>query len=108
VTGALIATGFGYDPAVRARQGDVVARVLPVARDVRRAGSAAIDICWTACGRLDAYYERGVKHWDVAAGGLVAQCAGLAVRPLAATGELPSGVVIAPPAMVDELYALVA
>ena len=94
LTGALVATGFGYDPAVRAIQGQVLARLLPIARDVRRAGAAAIDLCWCACGRVDAYYERGVKHWDVAAGGLIASCAGLTVMPLPATDDLPSGVVV--------------
>ena len=108
VAGALIATGFGYDPAVRRLQGEVLARILPVVRDVRRAGAAAIDICWCACGRVDAYYERGIKHWDVAAGGLIAERAGLSVRPLPATDSLPNGLVIAPPAMIDELHALVA
>jgi myo-inositol-1(or 4)-monophosphatase len=107
VAGALIATGFGYEPGVRAAQGEVVARVLPVARDVRRAGAAALDLCWCACGRLDAYYERGVKRWDVAAGGLIAACAGLSVRQLPAVDGLPDGVVVAPAAMIDELYAMV-
>jgi myo-inositol-1(or 4)-monophosphatase len=55
---ALVATGFGYDASVRARQADVVRRVIPRVRDVRRGGSAALDLAWTALGRCDAYYER--------------------------------------------------
>lgn len=107
LTHALLATGFGYDPAVRARQASVVARVLPRVRDIRRAGAAALDLAWCACGRCDAYFERGVKAWDVAAGRLIAARAGLAVRPLPASGADPEGILVAPPALVDELLGLV-
>ena len=65
---ALVGTGFGYDPGVRALQAQVAARVIPAARDIRRAGAAALDMCACAAGRLDAYFERGVKAWDIAAG----------------------------------------
>jgi myo-inositol-1(or 4)-monophosphatase len=105
---ALVGTGFGYDPEVRALQAQVAARVIPLARDIRRAGVAAIDMCLCASGSLDAYYERGVKAWDIAAGTLICQRAGLAVRTLEPDGKLPSGVVVAAPALIDELYALVA
>jgi myo-inositol-1(or 4)-monophosphatase len=104
---ALVATGFSYDADERARQAEVVGRVLPRVRDIRRAGAAALDLAWAACGRVDAFYERGVKAWDVAAGSLVAQRAGLVVRPLAARDGEPSGLVAAPPALADELLALV-
>jgi myo-inositol-1(or 4)-monophosphatase len=110
---ALVATGFAYEPAVRAVQGQTVARLLPLVRDVRRAGAAALDMSWCASGRVDAYYERGVKPWDIAAGTLLCERAGLVVRPLnlvpaqAGQVELPSGVVVAPPALIDELYGLV-
>lgn len=104
---ALVATGFSYDAAVRAHQAAVLSRVLPRVRDIRRAGSAALDLCWCACGRLDAYYERGVKPWDWAAGGLVAQRAGLALRKLDPTKNEPEGILAAPPAVADELLALV-
>jgi myo-inositol-1(or 4)-monophosphatase len=73
---ALVATGFGYQPARREWQGAVVAHVLPRVRDVRRFGSAALDLCWTAGGRYDAYYEWGLNPWDLAAGALVCQEAG--------------------------------
>jgi myo-inositol-1(or 4)-monophosphatase len=90
-----------------------VAGLLPLVRDVRRAGAAALDMCWCASGRVDAYYERGVKPWDIAAGTLICERAGLVVRRLetvpgqAGQAELPSGVVVAPPALIDELYGLV-
>jgi myo-inositol-1(or 4)-monophosphatase len=104
---ALIATGFGYDADVRARQGEVIVRVLPRVRDIRRAGAAAIDLAWCACGRVDAYFERGVHAWDIAAGALIAQRAGLPVRELPAEGEDPVGLLTAPAALIDELEALV-
>jgi myo-inositol-1(or 4)-monophosphatase len=73
---ALVGTGFGYDAKWRGQQGQVMAAVLPRVRDIRRGGSAALDLCSVACGRLDAYYERGVRWWDVAAGALVVRQAG--------------------------------
>ncbi|MBV9366374.1 MAG: inositol monophosphatase [Solirubrobacterales bacterium] len=104
---AMVATGFGYNAEVRARQADVLRRVLPRVRDIRRVGAAALDLCWCACGRFDAYYERGLNHWDVAAGGLIASRAGLAVRDLAATGKEPAGTVVAPEGLIDGLVALI-
>jgi myo-inositol-1(or 4)-monophosphatase len=105
---AMVATGFAYDAALRARQAEVLQRVLPRARDIRRCGSAALDCAWCACGRYDAYYERGLHAWDVAAGGLIASRAGLTVRPLPALGDEPDGVVVAPESLVEELLELVA
>ncbi len=104
---AMVATGFGYDSAMRARQAVVVSRVLPRARDIRRVGAAALDLAWCACGRYDAYYERGLHPWDLAAGSLIAERMGLVVRELPATDSDPSGVVVAPQAFVDELFGLV-
>ena len=104
---ALISTGFGYDAAVRARQAEVVSRVLPRVRDIRRAGAAALDLAWCACGRYDAYYERGIKHWDHAAGGLIAVRAGLTVEPVPASDDGPDGLIVAPPALLDGLRRLV-
>jgi myo-inositol-1(or 4)-monophosphatase len=66
--GALVATGFSYLASRRAEQAEVLAALLPRVRDVRRTGSAALDLCAVASGRVDAYYERGVNPWDVAAG----------------------------------------
>lgn len=104
---ALVATGFAYESAVRETQAAVVVRVLPVVRDIRRMGSAALDLAWTAAGRYDAFYERGVMPWDIAAGSLVCERAGLVVRALPATAVAPEGVVVAPPGLIDELQALV-
>lgn len=104
---ALVATGFAYDGDVRARQAEVLQRVLPRVRDVRRAGSAALDLAWTALGRCDAYWERGVKAWDVAAGALLCARAGLELHELPAVDGMPSGLLAAPPALADELLALV-
>jgi myo-inositol-1(or 4)-monophosphatase len=104
---SLVATGFGYESSVRTLQAAVLARVLPEVRDVRRMGSAALDLAWTATGRYDAFYERGVQAWDIAAGSLLCSRAGLVVRPLGAEGAAPSGVVVGPSGMIDELQALV-
>ncbi|WP_166353964.1 inositol monophosphatase family protein [Phytoactinopolyspora limicola] len=79
---ALVGTGFGYDAQRRARQAAVLAEVVPRVRDIRRGGSAALDLCWVACGRMDAYYERGLNPWDRAAGGLIAEEAGAVVSGL--------------------------
>jgi fructose-1,6-bisphosphatase/inositol monophosphatase family enzyme len=101
---ALVATGFGYDPARRAAQAEVLLGVLPRVRDLRRAGAAALDLCMVACGRLDGYYERGLHPWDWAAGSLIAAEAGATVLHL--EGE-PPGMVAAAPAIADDLAALV-
>jgi len=105
---AMVATGFAYDATLRGRQALVIARVLPRVRDIRRAGAAALDLCWSACGRYDAYYERGLHAWDVAAGCLIASRAGLEIRELVATDEQPAGVVAAPTGLIGQLFALVA
>jgi len=98
---ALVATGFAYDAVVRAQQGELIARLLPMVRDIRRFGSAALDLAWTASGRYDAYFERGVKLWDIAGGVLVCECAGLAVR------EIDDGILVAPPGLVDVLAEII-
>jgi myo-inositol-1(or 4)-monophosphatase len=74
--GALIATGFGYNPSTHAATLDQIARVMPIARDLRRAGAASLDLASVAAGRLDAYYERGLHPWDHAAGALLVAEAG--------------------------------
>lgn len=79
---ALVGTGFGYRAERRAEQASVVAQLLPRVRDIRRFGSAALDLCAVATGRLDAYYERGLQPWDHAAGALIAAEAGAHVAGL--------------------------
>ncbi|WP_430592184.1 inositol monophosphatase family protein [Humidisolicoccus flavus] len=79
---SLLGTGFSYEPERRARQGVVVAQILPRARDLRRIGSAALDICFVASGQFDGYWERGLKPWDFAAAMHIAEEAGVEVRGL--------------------------
>jgi myo-inositol-1(or 4)-monophosphatase len=74
--GALLATGFGYDPATHAGDLARLAKVMPLARDIRRMGAASLDLASVAAGRLDGYFERGLHPWDHAAGALLVQEAG--------------------------------
>jgi myo-inositol-1(or 4)-monophosphatase len=102
---ALIATGFAYEPGLRAVQADTLCRLLPKVRDVRRAGSAALDLAWLAAGRLDGYYERGLNPWDWAAGRLLVTEAGGALGEL--RGE-PPGLVAASGELLDRLAGALA
>ena len=104
---AMVATGLAYDASVRERQAAVLANLIPRARDIRRFGSAALDLCWTAAGRYDAYYERTVKAWDVAAGELICRRAGLEVLELGESEGLPPGILAARPGLARELHGLV-
>ncbi|MEU1017780.1 inositol monophosphatase family protein [Streptomyces sp. NPDC005898] len=103
---ALVGTGFGYLTERRERQAEVAHRLVPKVRDIRRGGSAAIDLCDVATGRLDAYYERGLHPWDFAAGDLIAREAGALTggRP----GEPLSGelAIAAPPGLFEALQGL--
>lgn len=100
---ALVATGFGYDADVRRGQAAQLAAVLPLVRDIRRMGSAALDLAWTAAGRFDAYYERGAQIWDVAAGVMLCEAAGLKARDLPARDGMPAGVLVAPAGIIEPL-----
>jgi fructose-1,6-bisphosphatase/inositol monophosphatase family enzyme len=94
---ALIGTGFNYSPAVRRRQARRVAALLADVRDIRRYGSAALDLCMVACGRLDAYFEEHLNSWDYAAGILIAAEAGAATSDLSGnTADERSTVACAP------------
>jgi myo-inositol-1(or 4)-monophosphatase len=79
---ALVGTGFGYEADIRTAQAAEIARLLPMVRDIRRMGSAALDLCYVACGRYDAYVERGLHSWDLAAGQLVVEESGGRVEGL--------------------------
>jgi myo-inositol-1(or 4)-monophosphatase len=105
---ALVATGFGYAAARRAAQGEVVAAVLPQVRDIRRAGSASVDLCSVAAGRVDAFYERGLNYWDYAAGGLVVTEAGARLGGLAGRPASPELVIAAESALFGQLHGLLA
>jgi myo-inositol-1(or 4)-monophosphatase len=100
---ALVATGFGYDAGRRKVQGEVVGALLPRVRDIRRRGSAAVDLCMVAAGRVDACYERGLNYWDYAAGGLIAREAGAVVGGLSGRPESTSMVVAAGPDLYPRL-----
>jgi myo-inositol-1(or 4)-monophosphatase len=104
---AMVATGLAYDARVRAAQAKVLARAIPQVRDIRRFGSAALDLCWTAAGRFDAYFERTVKPWDIAAGQLICERAGLRVLDLPEHEDLPYGILAAPSAIAGQLLELV-
>ncbi|MHB1539433.1 MAG: inositol monophosphatase family protein [Solirubrobacteraceae bacterium] len=104
---AMLATGLAYDARLRARQARVLARLIPRVRDIRRLGSAALDLAWAAAGRYDAYYERAVEPWDVAAGVLICEAAGLVVAELPEQDGLPAGVLAAAPGIAQELQTLV-
>ncbi len=104
---AMVATGLAYDAKVREAQAKVLARAIPQVRDLRRFGSAALDLAWTAAGRFDAYFERTVKPWDIAAGQLICERAGLEVLDLPEHEDLPYGILAAPEAIAGQLLELV-
>ncbi len=103
---SLLLTGFSYQVATRAAQARSVAAILPQVRDIRRFGSAALDLCWLACARAEAYCERGLRPWDLAAGGLVAREAGAKVGGLRGKPADEHLVVAANPALYDVLHDL--
>jgi myo-inositol-1(or 4)-monophosphatase len=105
---ALVGTGFGYLPGRRRVQGEVVAALLPQIRDIRRGGSASVDLCMVAAGRLDAFYERGLNYWDYAAGGLIAAEAGARVTGLEGRPAGTALTVAAGPGLYEELTAFLA
>jgi myo-inositol-1(or 4)-monophosphatase len=101
---AMLGTGFSYEAAVRAEQARTVAALLPRVRDIRRFGAAALDLCFVAEGRLDAYYEGCLNYWDRAAGGLVAEEAGALVTGLRGAAPGPAMTVAAPPTLHAALH----
>lgn len=103
---ALVATGFAYDPARRARQGRVVADLVAQVRDIRRMGAAAMDLCSVASGRVDAYYEAGLSIWDLAAGALIATEAGARLGSLDGGPVRPESVLATHPDLFDPLREL--
>jgi myo-inositol-1(or 4)-monophosphatase len=105
---ALVGTGFGYAAGRRQIQGEVVSALLPRIRDIRRGGSAAVDLCMVAAGRLDAYYERGLNHWDYAAGALIAEEAGARVTGLSGRPPGPAMTIASGPGLYEDLTAVLA
>ncbi|MFP5328198.1 MAG: inositol monophosphatase family protein, partial [Acidimicrobiia bacterium] len=107
MTSALVSTGFGYDPNRRREQAEVVARLIASVRDIRRFGSAALDLCSVASGRSDIYFEQGCQRWDMAAGALVAREAGAAVGSLEGEGWPTTEMAIAAhPALFEQFREL--
>jgi myo-inositol-1(or 4)-monophosphatase len=103
---ALVATGFSYTSRLRALQGELMQKMLPLTRDIRCFGSAALQACWVGCGRIDAYFERDIKIWDWAAGTLIAQEAGAVIDfPCPENDGL---VLVAPSALMDAMRSLTA
>ncbi len=100
---ALVATGFAYDPERRRRQAAIVARIIGDVRDIRRSGSAAIDLCSVAAGRVDAYYEQHLNIWDMAAGVLIAQEAGCRAGDFSGGTPRPTELLVAAPALYADL-----
>lgn len=96
---ALVATGFSYEPDVRRRQAELLVHVLPRTRDLRRGGSAAMDLCHVASGAIDLYYECPLGPWDLAAGRVIAEAAGASVVVGSAAGFPGTGVVAANPVL---------
>ena len=104
---ALIGTGFNYSPATRTRQAERLAALLPHVRDVRRYGSAALDLCMVACGRLDAYFEEHLNSWDLAAGVLIAAEAGATTSNFHGGAADTEAVVAAAPGIHTALISLI-
>ena len=105
---ALVSTGFGYRRQQRVEQAEVARQLLPQIRDLRRTGSAVIDFCWLARGRVDAFYEDGLNPWDLAAGALIAAEAGIVVQGLAQADAQRGTLVAAKPGIARALTAALA
>ncbi len=105
---ALVGTGFNYSPTIRELQARRLTALLPQVRDVRRYGSAALDLCMVACGRLDAYFEEYLNSWDLAAGVLIASEAGAATSNFGSGPAGSDATVAAAPGLHEALLALLA
>jgi myo-inositol-1(or 4)-monophosphatase len=103
---ALVGTGFGYAAQRRQAQAAVLVGLLPRIRDIRRMGAASVDLCWVGCGRLDAFFERGLAPWDLAAGGLIAAEAGAVVSAIDGGPVRADSILAAPPSLITPLRDL--
>jgi myo-inositol-1(or 4)-monophosphatase len=104
---ALVGTGFAYRAERRVVQAATMARIIPEIRDFRRFGSAAVDLCYVACGRLDVYFEQWLNPWDRAAGELIATEAGALVGDYRTPGDEPDGLLAAPRGLYDAIRNLI-
>lgn len=107
VSQALIATGFSYNVSGRAPHAQRVARMLMTVRDVRRMGAAAIDLCFVAAGRIDAYFEEGLNSWDLVAGQLIATEAGAFVTNFHGDAVVPEQVLACSPELHPHMVRLI-
>ena len=105
---ALVATGFNYHADRRARQARVAATLLPQVRDIRRLGAASLDLCFVACGRVDAYYEEWLNSWDMTAGELIAREAGALSSDFAGGPVRPEQLLVSAPGVMVPLRELLA
>ena len=105
---ALVGTGFSYLADARRAQAETLTRMIPHVRDVRRMGSAAIDLCFVAAGRLDVYYEQHLNAWDMAAGELIAREAGARTSGFDGGPARPGSTVAAAPGLHAAFLALLA
>lgn len=106
VSKALVATGFSYTPAHRTVQSRRVTEFIHRIRDIRRMGAAAVDICFVACGRLDAYFEENLHTWDILAAELIAREAGARSGDFSGGPLHPGEVLVAAPGVFDALSGL--
>ena len=106
VSKALVSTGFSYSPAQRTVQSSRVSEFIHRIRDVRRMGAAAVDICFVACGRLDAYFEENLHSWDVLAAELIAREAGARCGDFSGGPLRPAEVLVSAPGVFDDLSAM--
>lgn len=106
VSTSLVATGFAYDSESRTRHARVVADIIGRVRDIRRHGAASCDLCMVACGRVDAYFERGLHSWDLVAGQLIAEEAGALASDWSGGPITPDEVLVAAPGIHGGLIAL--
>lgn len=106
ITDALVCTGFSYAPERRLRQAQRVAKMVHKVRDIRRFGAAAIDLCFVACGRLDAYFEEHLHPWDLVAGGIIATEAGAVITNFSGEAMEPKEVLASTPGVHSALVDL--
>jgi myo-inositol-1(or 4)-monophosphatase len=107
VSQALVCTGFSYSPDARTVQAKRVSRMIHDVRDIRRFGAASIDLCFVACGRLDAYFEENLFQWDIAAGELIAREAGCLSGDFSGGPVRPAELLVSPPKIFEPLSALI-
>ena len=107
ISQALVCTGFSYSPDARTVQAKRVSRMIHDIRDIRRFGAASIDLCFVACGRLDAYFEENLFPWDIAAGELIAREAGCLSGDFSGGPVRPAELLVSPPKIFEPLSALI-